>query len=165
MRALGLAITTTIACHASPGGDGGTSTSASTTDASDTTSTDGTSSSSPSTTSSSSSSSSSTSVDETSTEDSSSTGDIVPGPAVVYVASGTQIHHWRMDPGDGALGDHDALDLGVDVGPLAHAGDRLWVGVWGNDAIASFAIDPTSGALTELGDVDVGGMVVYLSID
>ncbi|HWB77247.1 MAG TPA: beta-propeller fold lactonase family protein [Nannocystaceae bacterium] len=167
MRAHGLAIATMIACNASPGGDAGTSTSASTTGASDTTSTDGTSTSSTSSSSASGSSSGSTGVDETSAAESSesSTGALVPGPAIVYVASGTQIHRWRMDPDDGALADHDGLELGADVGPLAHAGDRLWVGVWGNDAIGTFAIDPTSGALTELDQVDVGGMVVYLAID
>lgn len=164
MRALGLAIATTIACHASPGGDGGTSTSASTTDASDTTSTGSTSTTSTSS-SSGSTSSDSTGVDATTTDEGSSTGDIAPGPTVVYVASGTQIHRWRMDPDDGVLSDHDVLELGADVGPLAHDGDRLWAGVWGDESIATFAIDPTSGALGELGDVDVGGMVVYLSID
>jgi 6-phosphogluconolactonase (cycloisomerase 2 family) len=100
--------------------------------------------------------------------DESTTGAAVSGPAMLYVTSGTRIEGWRIDLDDGALRGHVELELGGgELGPLTHdrAGTRLYVGRWDDLSISTLAIDPESGALTELDEISVDGAPVYLTLD
>lgn len=102
----------------------------------------------------------------TDTSDSGSTGpDELPGEPRIYVAGGNAVSVWDVDDA-GALTEVQRADQGSNVGPLAHyEGLFLYAARTSEQSVAALSIDPTTGALTELGVTPVGHNPVYLSVD
>lgn len=96
---------------------------------------------------------------------SSTGGDLPPGEPRIYVAGGNAVSVWDVDDA-GALTEVQRADQGTNVGPLAdYEAQFLYAARTGEQSVAAFSIDPTTGALTELGVTPVGHTPVYLSVD
>lgn len=88
-----------------------------------------------------------------------------PGEARMYVAGGNAVSVWDIDDA-GALTEVQRADQGSNVGPLAdYDGLFLYAARTDEQAVAAFSIDPTTGALTELGVTPMGHNPVYISVD
>ncbi len=96
-------------------------------------------------------------------------GPVLPGPLVVYVADGDQLLHALSADDGGTLTSIETYDAGNNVSQLAVHPDGLHLYATarngGTPQIVSYAIDPSSGALTQLGATDVGISPVYLGVD
>ena len=103
------------------------------------------------------------------TGDDTTGGPILPGPLVVYVADGDQLVHAFSADDAGALTSIDTYDAGNNTSQLAVHPDGLHLYATarngGTAQIVSYEIDPSTGALTQLGATDVGISPVYLGID
>lgn len=96
-------------------------------------------------------------------------GPVLPGPLVVYATDGEQTLHAYAADDAGALTTIDTYNPGNSVSQLAVHPDGLHLYATlrsgGSAAIVSYEIEPTSGALTELGSTPTGISPVYLGID
>jgi len=95
---------------------------------------------------------------------SSSGGPDVTGEPRLYVSGGNAVSVWAIDDA-GALTAVETLDQGTTVGPLAQFdASFLYAARVDEQAVAAMSIDPTTGALTELGVTNVAHRPVYLSV-
>lgn len=96
----------------------------------------------------------------------STTGDAPTlGDPRLYVTGGNAVSVWAIDD-VGALTEVQSLDQGTGLGPLAQWNSEfMYAARVDEQAVAALAIDPISGALTELGVTGVAHRPVYLSVD
>ncbi len=110
--------------------------------------------------------SSSTAADTGTTDGSSSTGPTPQGEPRLYVSGGNAVSVWAIDRSSGELSEVQRLDQGSSVGPLAvQSSGFLYAARGQSQSVASLAVDPITGALTELGVTPVGHNPVYLAVD
>ncbi|MCR9160659.1 MAG: lactonase family protein [Nannocystaceae bacterium] len=95
-----------------------------------------------------------------------STGGVpVQGEPRLYVTGGNAVSVWEIDDA-GALTQVQTLDQGTGLGPLAQWNSQfMYAARVDEQAVAALAIDPVSGALTELGVTGVAHRPVYMSVD
>lgn len=102
-------------------------------------------------------------------ENDSGIGTTGPAPSTLarlYVSGGNAVSVWDLDQGDGSLTELQRLDQGSQVGSLANLGTTYMYAARGlQQQIATLAIDPLDGTLTELATTPVGHIPVYLSVD
>lgn len=95
----------------------------------------------------------------------STSGGVEAGEPVLYVSGGNAVGAWSIDEA-GELISIGSLDQGTTIGPLAQFGSQFLYAARGEEqAVAALSIDPTTGALTELGVTGVAHRPVYLSVD
>lgn len=84
------------------------------------------------------------------------------GPLALYVASGTDVHHFAVDPSDGTPMPVEVITVGEDLGPMTRRGSRLYAGDVTGETVHVLSID-TEGALTSLGSTTIDMQPVYLA--